>query len=133
MSDSNRLTEKQLKNIDKFNSAIKTLCKIAVKLDPNNASVDRIQKQISLFVGYNPVDPIKLVAPFLYKYNNKVLAKDSDFFISGGIQDDLKTASSEILEVFQLIAGKWTTMSKDEINLIWEKIDIMSVCINNME
>ncbi len=131
MSNTIRLTEKQLKNIDTFNSSIKTLCKISTKLDPNNVLVDRVQKQVSMFLDYNPVDAIAIVTPFFTKYTNEVNTKNSDFFISGGIQSDLNSASKEILEIFKLIAAKWPTMTDAEKDIIWAKIHVMQKCINS--
>jgi hypothetical protein len=93
--------------------------------------VDRVQKQVSMFLDYNPVDAIAIVTPFFTKYTNEVNTKNSDFFISGGIQSDLNNASKEILEIFKLIAAKWPTMTDAEKDIIWAKIHVMQKCINS--
>jgi hypothetical protein len=79
----------------------------------------------------NPVDAIYIVTPFFSKYQNEINDKNSDFFISGGVQSDLNNASKEILEIFKLIAAKWKDLLAEEKDMIWTKIHTMQACINS--
>jgi hypothetical protein len=115
------LSKEDFKKIDRFNSAIKSLCTIVTKLDPNNFTLERIKKQIDLFIYSNPVEIRNVAKPYLLKYQTHIKEKNEDFFLKSEFEE-FSNASNEIIEIFGVITTKWPSLNAGEKKLIWEKI-----------
>jgi hypothetical protein len=120
-----KLTKKQLDEIDKFNNAIRGLCRLTAFMDKNNSTLDSIRRVVMLGLETNPVDPILKSGPLLKKFEEQIKARNEDFFLNGGINDELKNKSAKFSDVFNIISTNWPRLSADEKNKYWEKVDIL--------
>lgn len=122
-----KLTEKDFKKIDKFNSTLKSLLTLACQIDPKNNEIDRLKRLASIGASTNPVDLYTETAPNFKKHKEKIENKDADFFMDMGFSEDMYE-NPRVVPLFVMIVEKWEGLSLEIKEDIWGKVRIMLEC-----
>lgn len=87
-----------------FNRKIRLLVADIMKRCPGDPVIARIQKRVALAIDHSPLFIIELAGAYLYRYQEKIYARDDAFFLENDYDRELKeTANKERADAAQYL------------------------------
>lgn len=100
-----------------FNTDLSWLIGLLIKLNPGDVEVERIRGQMAIAKGADREILIRECGPYLFKYQNHILARNEQFFLAEDIEEMKKlepTARGLVSKIRQQY-GKMKQGEKDQV------------------
>lgn len=90
MDDVKNISSALNKEVSNFLSIINTLIADLYERFPNDSMLHRVKNRINIAVRYDPIAVIDMVGFYIFRYREKIYARDVSFFIRNDYDKELK-------------------------------------------
>jgi hypothetical protein len=117
--------------LQKFNRQISSLIRMLVAIAPENQDLDYIRRAIKILRDINPEGAMEKCMVKLWDHQKQIRDRTASCFIDCPVDKYIKDdcRKSWIEGIVRTVRTRYTFLSKDELNSIWNCINIMLVCV----
>ena len=109
------ITKKQQEAVQSFHLYVSEFIASILEIYPDNELLNSYNNRFHLICNANPFKPIEYFYETIYPYEDKILKKDVDFFVSFDSNSNIEANNVNLMEALQL-RKLWDRLNETERN-----------------